>query len=372
MNATDVRDRLVEALKLDLVGPWAGHALADERLPGWVRPSNWYLTGFLIPSGTPPATRADADEDDDMGGEIPASAGLAEESNEERKAAKKGFFPASMGVSFLVPQETRALTLTVRWGDYAQTEIEGSDGKPLSVWQRHPREATVAVTRTEANEPVVENVPDSGGLQLHVVARPVSAQNLEGHLPQGTRSVSVFLVNHRAPVAPPQGEPDVVYAFQPELEVRSDRPFVPRPDLRGAGTAEWDEQVADLHYTDTSEYATGHGVSAEWEIVDGACYQLHTAWIPSAEVEKTATVDVPGVELSMAALGALADGTVAETALQPLVAQYRGWIETQRAGLATRQGARLETATELLRLADLAADRIARGIRRARPGRQRP
>ena len=362
MNATDVRDRLVEALKLDLVGPWAGHALAEERLPGWVRPSNWYLTGFLIPSGTPPETRADADEDDDMCGEIPASAGLAEESNEERKAAKKGFFPASMGVSFLAPQETRALTLTVRWGDYAQTEIEGPAGKPLSVWQRHPREATVAVTRPEVSEPVVENVPDSGGLQLHVVARPVSAQNLEGHLPQGTRSVSVFLVNHRAPVAPPQGEPDVVYVFQPELEVRSDRPFVPRPDLRGARTAEWDEQVADLHYIDTSEYATGHGVSAEWEIVDGACYQLRTAWIPSAEVEKTATVDVPGVELSMAALGALADGTVAETALQPLVAQYRGWIETQQAGLATLQGARLETATELLRLADLAADRIERGI----------
>ena len=44
------------------------------------------------------------------------------------------------------------------------------------------------------------------------------------------------------------------------------------------------------------------------------------------------------------------------------VAQYRGWIETQQAGLATLQGARLETATELLRLADLAADRIERGI----------
>ena len=116
MNARDVRDHLVEALKLDLVGPRAGHALAEERLPGWVRPSNWYLTGFLIPSGTPPETRADADEDDDMGGEIPASAGLAEESNEERKAAKKAFFPASMGVSFLVPQETRALTVTVWLG----------------------------------------------------------------------------------------------------------------------------------------------------------------------------------------------------------------------------------------------------------------
>lgn len=66
-------------------------------------------------------------------------------------------------------------------------------------------------------------------------------------------------------------------------------PFVPRPDLRGVQAAEWDEQVSDLHYADTPEYATGHGVSAEWEIVNGACRLLRSAWIPSAEVEKTAT-----------------------------------------------------------------------------------
>src|SRR5439155_1216473 len=182
------------------------------------------------------------------------------------------------------------------------------------------------------------------------------------HLPQSTRSVSVFLVNNRTPVAPEQGEPDLAYVFQPELEVRGDRPFVPRPDLRGVRAAEWDEQVADLHYADTPEYATGHGVSAEWEVVDDACHLLRTAWIPTAEVENTATVDVPGVELSMEALGALPDGAAAEAALRPLVAQYRGWIEARRAGIATFQGARRETATELLRFAGLAADRIERGI----------
>lgn len=361
-DSLQVRERLVEALKLDLVGPWAGHALAEERLQGWVRPSNWYLTGFLIPSGTAPERSADADEDDDMGGEIPESAGLAEESNEERKAAKKGFFPSSMGLSFLVPKETLALTVTVRWGDYEPKEIEGPDGKPLSVWQRHPREATVPATLKGATEPVVHNVPNFGGLQLHVVERVISAQDLVGHLPQGTRSVSVFLVNHRIPVAPDQGEPDLAYVFQPELEVRSDCPFMPRPDLRGARAAEWDEQVADIHYADTPEYATGHGVSAEWKIVDRDCRLLRTAWIPTAEVEKTATVDVPGVELSMEALGTLADGLAAEAALQPLVAQYRSWIKAREAGIATLQGARRETATELLRFAGIAADRIERGI----------
>ena len=57
-TSLEVRERLVEAVKLDLVGPWAGHGLAEERLPGRVRPSNWYLTGFLIPSGTPPEQSA--------------------------------------------------------------------------------------------------------------------------------------------------------------------------------------------------------------------------------------------------------------------------------------------------------------------------
>ena len=37
-----------------------------------------------------------------LGARYRSPKGLAEESNEERKAAKKGFFPSSMGLSFLV------------------------------------------------------------------------------------------------------------------------------------------------------------------------------------------------------------------------------------------------------------------------------
>ena len=98
---------------------------------------------------------------------------------------------------------------------------------------------------------------------------------------------------------------------------------MPRPDLRGAHGGDWDDRVADLHYADTPEYATGHGVSAEWDLVDRECRSIRTAWIGTAEVEKTATADVPGVELSMEALGRLDDETAVEEALGPLVAQYR-------------------------------------------------
>jgi hypothetical protein len=357
-TSLEVRERLGEALRLDLVGPGAGHALADERLPGWIRPSTWYLTGFLIPSGTPPEKSADADEDDDFE-LVPESAGLAEESSEERKAAKKGYFPSSMGLSFLVPKEARVLEVTVRWGDYTPAEIEGSDGKPLAVWQRTAREVTVTLPLAGATQPSVHSVPGSGGLQLHAVERPIAADELAAHIPAGTRSVSVFLVNHRKP---DEGNPDRAYAFQAQIEVRSVQPFVPRPDLRGAMAEEWDEQVADLHYADVPEYATGHGVSAEWEVADGACRVLRTAWIPSAEVEKTTSADVPGVELTLEALGALEGGPAVAAALSPLVARYREWIHAKRGGISALPGTRRETAEELLRLTDITADRIERGI----------
>ena len=357
-DSVEVRERLVEALNLDLIGPWGGHTLAVERLPGWVRPSNWYLTGFLIPSGTKPELSADADEEDDID-ETPASSGLAEESSEERKAAKKGFFPSSMGLSFLVAAEADALAVIVRWGDYEHAKVEGADGQAESAWLRRSNERTVPVSLSGAGaHRPGDLVPDSGGLTLHVDERSIRTDGLAG-IPAGTRSVSVFLVNGRAP---DEADADRAYAFQAEIEVRGRQPFVPRPDPRGAQAADWDDQVADLHYADTPEYATGHGVSADWEVVDGACRTLRTAWIPTADVEETKTAGVPGAELSMDALGGLPDGQTTGVALRPLVEQYRSWIELRREGTETLPDVRRETAAELLRLAGIAADRIERGI----------
>ena len=362
-DSEDARARLVEALKLDLVGPWSGHEFDGEQLPGRERPSNWYVAGFIIPTGTPPERSGDADEDDDLDA-VPESAGLAEESNDERRAARKAFFPSSIGLSFLFAAACRELAVTVRWGDYAPAEIEEAGGGKTSVWQRRAHEAPLSVPLGGDAEPVVRDVPGSGGLQLHVVERPIDAMGANAaELPAGTRSASCFLVNRRPP---DEAQPDRAYAFQAEIEVRADEGFVPRPDLRGAHAAEWDDQVADLHYADTPEYATGHGVSAEWDIEPVGCRAIRTAWVGAAEVEKTAAADVPGVELSMAALGRLDSGEAAAQALGPLVEQYRGWIAARRGEVESGplQGARRETAEQLLDYAMVAADRMASGVAR--------
>ena len=353
-DSLEVRDRLVEALNLDLIGPCAGHDLASERLPGWVRPSNWYLSGFLIPAGTPPVQSADPDEEDDLD-EMPGSAGLVEESAEERKAAKKGFFPSSMGLSFLVPQDSDMATVTVRWADYRLEEVEDAEGKRATVWQREQNERRVPVSLVRGDG---YRVTHSEGLSLHTEVRAIDTAGIAG-IPTGTRAVSVFLVNRRTP---DEDNPDLAYAFQAEIEVQGEHAFVPRPDLRGAQAEDWDDQVADLHYADTPAYATGHGVSADWDIVDGACRRCRTVWIPSAAVERTKTAEVPAVELSMEKLGALADGEAAETALRPLVDAYREWIAKRREAMAALQGRRRVTADGLLLRAAHAADRIERGV----------
>ena len=49
MTSVEVRSQLVDALRLDLIGPDATEKLGtpDESLPR--SPSRWYLTGFLVP-----------------------------------------------------------------------------------------------------------------------------------------------------------------------------------------------------------------------------------------------------------------------------------------------------------------------------------
>jgi len=359
LTAVEARERLVEALELDLVGPWAGHELAAEMLHRRTRPSNWYLTGFLIPVDAPPEQSADSDSNDEFE-DVPESEGLAEESAEERVAAKKAYFPSSLGLSTLVAAAAQSIIVTVRWGDYALSEHHPEQGDPVPVWRRTPREAEVEVPLGERpGELIVQEVAGSGGLELHTLERDVPGGDGTTGIPPGTSSVSVFLVNKRPPDA---DQPDVAYVFQPALELRCKEAFVPRPDLRAAGAEDWDDRVADLHYAELPEYATGHGVSADWDLHDGRCVVLRTRWIPCAEVEKTETAPIEGVELSMHALGELADGAAARDALQPLVERYREWITVQQAATPSLAPQRRETAELLLQNAGIAANRIERGI----------
>jgi hypothetical protein len=112
----EVREQLVEALQLDLVGPTPEDALhAEETIPQ--APSLWYLTGFLVPYEASLSQRSDDTGDDDLD-EVSRMAAGDDETTPEAASARKALFPSSMGLSFLIPKETTTLNICVDWGDY--------------------------------------------------------------------------------------------------------------------------------------------------------------------------------------------------------------------------------------------------------------
>ncbi len=259
-----VRQRLIDALQLDLIGPIPEDTARAEEILSQA-PSQWYLTGFLVPYEASPEQRSDASFNEDIDQVSPASAG-DDETAPETASARKAFFPSSMGLSVLVPENAGYLTVTAQWGDYfpipAATETDQSETRlqnlTAGTWQRVPRKAELTVKLGSINSaPAKVDIPESGGLKLVVSSRPVPGGQL---VPIGTLSVSIFLVNYRPPA--PEKEKDTAYIFQTLLTVRTPGGFVPRPNLRGQEGNDWDERVADLQYRHDCEYAVGHNVSA--------------------------------------------------------------------------------------------------------------
>jgi hypothetical protein len=230
-SSADIRQALVETVRLDLVGPDNDHPFARELLPE--SPRRWYLTGYLVPTRLPDR-EADQGEDDDI--DSPTETEAADDGDAvDRRPAKKGLLPSSMGLSVLVPPGVATLAVTVEWGDYDFEPEEADDAvaeaaEPIPEpdaangdphpnrrggFRREPRSSAATVSLSEATgQPARIELPGSDGLELVVTARPVTTAG--PRLPAGTRSVAVFLVNNRTP------DPERAYvrfAFQPRLTV---------------------------------------------------------------------------------------------------------------------------------------------------------
>lgn len=356
MTAADVRARLTHALRLDLIGPEPDEPQASEIIDR--SPSRWYLSGFLAPWNAPASQKEDEEGQEELEGLAGGESG--DEDDDERtregQAARRGRFPSSIGLSILVPPDLTDLTITARWGDYEPVEKDGV----VTGWQRAKRQETVVVRI--AGEKAIESPAIVGnGLEIVTSVRRIRRPDDLRGLSADTRAVSVFLVNRRNAIEGRDDIKDKAFVFQAALTVEGNRPFVPRPNPRGGATDDEDERIADLQFRDAMEFAVGHGVSTRSIVVGGACRRVETTWTPQCQVERVEAASIPGVELGMQALADLPDAAAARTALFPLVASYREWIEKQKAA-APKIGEQGEVSDMLLESADRAAGRIDAGI----------
>ncbi len=368
--AAAVRTQLIEALQLDLVGPSPDDLdHAEEELPQ--APSKWYLSGFLVPYEADLSQRTD-DTGNDEFDQLGQKSSGDDDTTPEAASARKAFFPSSMGLSFLAAEATQAVDVIVDWGDYVpigdaedeeqvETGLQTFTSKP---WKRSPRQEilTLSLDWHDRGKVAAQKVavPNSDGLQLVLTRRTVQAS---AGLPAGTHSISIFLVNHRAPK--PDRERDRAYVFQTRLSVESAAEFVPRPNPRGQSGDDWDEAVADLQYRHDYEYAVGHNVSAIAQLnPDNTCQHIRTAWMPTAAVEKVVAAAVPDIELGMEAIAAAPDAATVRNQIGGMVNAYARWIAQQQANAPNDPDhpRRAQVTQDLLQRAGVANQRIESGL----------
>ncbi len=369
-DSAAVRDYIIDALCLDLVGPGPDDArYHQERLSR--APSLWYLTGFLVPTDAPESQRAQ-DAEEELDEPTDPVEGSDDATTPERGTTKRVHFPSSMGLSVLVEEDCQSLDVTVSWGDYHpdKTDAVGAEGDGddaagrryrYAGWTRVPREESLRVDLASLRngEQASHDIPGSGGLQVVCLARTTQVRDASGQ--RAARALSVFVVNRRHPAGDDDLQ-DTAYAFQVALCVEADQPFIPRFDPRGLESRDWDERLADLHFHDTAEFAVGHNVSVRAEVTGDVCRQVHSEWMPRAAVERVEPRDITDVELSMESLDSLQDVKSARKSLMPLITAYRDWIDEQNQATQAFTGRRREVADELVSRAKGVAHRLEGGV----------
>ena len=165
LDAEQVRARLVDVLRRDLIGPGPEDVdIARERLKE--NPSRWYLTGYLAPApetaGLAAAEAAEALEEegdpvfgDDEGADPETGRARAQDDGPaDEPSSRPRRLPSSLGLTVLVDASVREVEVTLTWGDYTTIpplppevlldEQAQYDPSFRSVqWQRVPGVATV-------------------------------------------------------------------------------------------------------------------------------------------------------------------------------------------------------------------------------------
>jgi hypothetical protein len=351
-----VRDDLEGLVRADLLGPAGGE---HERFPPpAMGPRERYLIGMLGPRHVAHSAAAEASEvpdtDSGVGGE-----GEAELPEILAPQSLGKLWASSMGLSFAVPAEVAALSVTASWGSYTKQEVEDEDGAKRRTWVRDPVTHTVEVRLDEAN-PEPRWLTESG-VRLSVQSRPRD----------GRRVVELALINGRSE---PEQNKDTAWLFQTRLVVTApdgDAPVVlPIDDPAEDAAAADDPEEAHLRllYRTARRYATGRNVAVHAEVAGGEqhAHRLETTWLPVHEVPAT---EAPGRDETrlagtMLAMDELADAEPAELArgLAPLAGGYTAWLDEQDASIPELPAALRETARSAVDTAREAAGRVRAGI----------
>ena len=261
-TSAQVRDEILDAFRMDVVGPDTRPAYHDDHMSNFevitsTHPSSFYLIGYLTPAEGSTAALPGNDapeiqdplpsmEDDEEHG---AAGGEDSDGGNETRQLKR-LDPTSLGLTAFVAPDCPYIDVALRYADYyaqpliPEAVLEGtSKDAPKDIsWHRKPRfvkrriDASKLADALNAKEglPIplldTETSQRKGGcLHLHVMVQRVDLLRPEG--PIDGLSVTIFVVNCR-----PESQRfrDVSNVFQVGLELKAGgEGFIGNPDMSG-------------------------------------------------------------------------------------------------------------------------------------------
>ena len=321
-----VRERLLDALRTDLLGPEAPEEVLGQS------PTSRYLIGMLAPRGT----QVSSSEDEGS----PSTVRDGDE-HESGPRVTQQLAPSSIGLSFIVGLHCHSVDIRASWGEY--TKVEAADGAEVPAEEAadiDPDEDPNTTATTKHKEFDWIRTPFDVTMRLSLSNRSGHEEVSHGASIEwlvetlgGRQVVSAFLVNTRtAPLD--RRPPDEDWIYQPEVSVSGDGPvFESRRSPRTSPDTDPDMASADLVYRQRREFAVGHGVAVGWdtETRDSTrATRVYTTIVPSREVSMVRGPDsVP--QLSMDHLGQAESPEQLQSQLAPLLNAYAEWINRQRA-----------------------------------------
>ena len=315
----------------DLLGPAGG---AEEELDQRERAIGRYLVGMLAPKASP----VEAEEQDSLGtdGKDDPEVGTTDASTPPAAT----FFPNSIGMSFVVENEAKAILIKTEWGRYRRvksaTQINKKTGAEANVWKREPftGEPLVVLLKNGAFGPLQPR-PDTDPTVI-----------VQGKMRQTPRGwvVTVFFVNTQ-----PEQErkKDEAWVFQPKMWVL-DAAVPPQPifvqrrdwqhDLTRMDPITREEtETLEMLYRHRLEFAVGHGASVHVTLPAPEATKalmVETEFVPRSEVEQQTPptpaddANLTGVVLDMKELTQMPKADLLAT-LRKLKDAYASWIQKE-------------------------------------------
>lgn len=272
----EVRQKIIDALKVDLVGPQKPNEVLDEN------PMFEYLTGMLYPKAMCNCDALEQEVDEDIAhSEDGDYTPRPDEDDNEPMVAAKFTQQSSIGLSFYLKKSTESFIVDISWGDYVRstekTINEKGEERTKSIYTRQPMASSIEVKLSDFSKYCDIALPEDSNLQVRVVKIGLS---------NDYRLVTVHLTNKR-----PKGNSEYESViFQASVTVHSTdekQIFIAENICREILSED------EFYFAQRPVFGRGRGCAAMW-VSDNAqtASKIYTSFIPEYEF--------PGVEAAIA------------------------------------------------------------------------